>query len=124
MDLKAWVGVSCVGVSLAVGLMAATPVVAQDAAAVLAAQVKRGETLYKTLPNKCAACHKIGPKSPGGKIGPDLDGVATRHPEAWFAPYLTNPKSISPKNVMPPVKVPDADMKALVAYLLTLKGIK
>jgi mono/diheme cytochrome c family protein len=109
-----------VGTCLAAGLMWAAPAVsAQDAAL-----VKRGEELYKTLPNKCATCHKIGPKSAGGKVGPDLDGVANRHPEAWFATYLANPKSVNPKNLMPAVKVPDADMKALVAFLMTLKGGK
>jgi cytochrome c2 len=101
-----------------VGLMWSSSLLAQDALA------KRGEELFKTLPNKCPVCHKVGPKSTGGKMGPDLDGVANRHPEAWFTPYLTNPKSISPKNVMPVVKVPDADMKALVAWLMTLKGGK
>lgn len=107
-----------IAVTVAVGLMWTAPTAsAQDAAA-----VKRGEELFKTLPNKCPTCHKIGPKSTGGKMGPDLDGVANRHPEAWFVPYLVNPKTINPKNVMPPVKVPDPDMKALVAFLMTLKG--
>lgn len=102
------------------GLLWAAPVAsAQDAAL-----VKRGEELYKTLPNKCSTCHKVGTKIPGAKMGPDLDGVANRHPEAWFAPYLANPKSVNPKNVMPAVKVNDADMKALVAFLMTLKGGK
>jgi mono/diheme cytochrome c family protein len=110
-----------VGVSFVVtGLIWTAPAVsAQDAAL-----VKRGEELYKTLPNKCSTCHKVGTKIPGAKMGPDLEGVANRHPEAWFAPYLANPKSINPKNVMPPVKVSDADMKALVAFLMTLKGGK
>ena len=110
-----------VGAGFVAGVMMwAAPVAsAQDAAL-----VKRGEELYKTLPNKCATCHKIGAKYPGGKMGPDLEGVANRHPETWFAPYLTNPKSVNPKNVMPPVKVSDADMKALVAFLMTLKGGK
>jgi mono/diheme cytochrome c family protein len=108
------------GAAVVAGAVWAAPAAsAQDAAL-----VKRGEELYKTLPNKCATCHKIGAKSTGGKIGPDLDGVANRHPEAWFAPYLANPKSVSPKNLMPPVKVSDADMKALVAFMMTLKGWK
>jgi len=109
------------GSTLVVGLMLTTPLLAQPPQD---DQVKRGQELFKTLPNKCPVCHKIGSKSPGGKLGPDLDGVANRHPESWFVPYLTNPKSINPKNVMPPVKVPDPDMKALVAFLMTLKGGK
>ena len=108
--------------SVAMGVVSvlvwSAPLLAQDAL------VKRGEEIFKTSPNKCPVCHKVGPKSTGGKMGPDLDGVANRHPEAWFAPYLINPKSVSQKNVMPVVKVPDADMKALVAWLMTLKGGK
>ncbi|HUL71833.1 MAG TPA: cytochrome c [Vicinamibacterales bacterium] len=88
----------------------------------LAAQgdVAKGKTLYDTSPNKCATCHKIGGK--GGKLAPDLSNVGNRHDEAWLSKYLPNPKSINPKNVMPPVKLGDADMKALIAYLLSLKS--
>jgi cytochrome c2 len=88
----------------------------------LAAQgdVAKGKTLYDTSPNKCPTCHKIAGK--GGKLAPDLSDVGHRRDEAWLAKYLPNPKSINPKNVMPPVKLGDADMKALIAYLLSLKS--
>ena len=82
--------------------------------------VAKGKTLYDTSPNKCPTCHKIGGK--GGKLAPDLSNVGNRRDEAWLAKYLPNPKSINPKNIMPPVKLPDADMKALIAYLLSLKS--
>lgn len=82
--------------------------------------VAKGKTLYDTSPNKCPTCHKIGGK--GGKLAPDLSNVGNRHDEAWLLKYLPNPKSINPKNVMPPVKLGDADMKALIAYLLSLKS--
>ena len=82
--------------------------------------VAKGKTLYDTSPNKCPTCHKIAGK--GGKLAPDLSNVGNRHDEAWLLKYLPNPKSINPKNVMPPVKLGDADMKALIAYLLSLKS--
>jgi mono/diheme cytochrome c family protein len=84
------------------------------------ADVAKGKTLYDTSPNKCPTCHKIAGK--GGKLAPDLSNVGNRRDEAWLVKYLPNPKSINPKNVMPPVKLGDADMKALIAYLLSLKS--
>jgi len=84
------------------------------------ADVAKGKTLYETSPNKCATCHRIGGK--GGKLAPDLSNVGNRRDEAWLSKYLPNPKSINPKNVMPAVKLGDADMKALIAYLLSLKS--
>lgn len=82
--------------------------------------VAKGKTLYDTSPNKCPTCHKIAGK--GGKLAPDLSNVGNRHDEGWLVKYLPNPRSINPKNVMPPVKLGDADMKALIAYLLSLKS--
>ncbi len=82
--------------------------------------VAKGKTLYDTSPNKCASCHKIAGK--GGKLAPDLSNVGNRRDEAWLSKYLPNPKSVKPTNIMPPVKLGDADMKALIAYLLSLKS--
>ena len=82
--------------------------------------VAKGKTLYDTSPNKCATCHRIGGK--GGKMAPDLSNVGNRRDEAWLSKYLPNPKSVKPTNIMPPVKLGDADMKALIAYLLSLKS--
>lgn len=82
-----------------------------------AAQVAKGKELFKT--NKCSVCHKVG--STGGKLGPDLSNEGNKRKEAWLQSYLPNPKSINPKNVMPAVKLKDADLKALIAYVLSLK---
>jgi len=84
--------------------------------------VAKGKTIYDTSPNKCSNCHKIGTK--GGKLAPDLSNVGNRRDEAWLTKYLPNPTSVNPKNVMPKVKLSDADMKSLIAYLLSLKSGK
>ena len=82
----------------------------------------KGKTLYDNAPTKCATCHRIDGK--GGKLAPDLSNVGNRRDAAWLAKYLPDPKSINPKNVMPAVKMSDADMKSLIAYLLSLKSGK
>ena len=102
-----WVAVSVVAVMGSVSLSAQDP-------------VKKGQDLYTA--QKCSKCHKVG--SAGGKLGPDLSNVGAKRDEAWLKTYLVNPKSVNPKNVMPAVKVPEADLKALMAYLLTLKTTK
>lgn len=87
----------------------------------------------------CAACHS---PDQGGKVGPDLRGVAGRKagklagftfsramktsPIIWDAKLLDafteNPQAVVPRNAMPYPGLPDAITRAeLVAYLLVLK---
>ncbi len=82
-----------------------------------AAEVAKGKDLFKT--GKCSVCHKVG--STGGKLGPDLSNEGNKREADWLEHYLPNPKSLNPKNVMPPVKLKEADLKALIAYLRSLK---
>jgi mono/diheme cytochrome c family protein len=82
-----------------------------------AAEIAKGKELFKA--GKCSVCHKVG--STGGKLGPDLSNEGNKRKADWLESYLPNPKSINPKNVMPPVKLKDADLKALIAYVLSLK---
>lgn len=105
-----------VGMLAAIAVMAEVPSTARAATA--AGDPVKGKALYTA--QKCSLCHKIG--DTGGKLGPDLSGVATKRDAAWLAKYLPNPKAADPKNKMPPVKVKPADLDDLVAYLLTLKG--
>jgi cytochrome c2 len=76
-----------------------------------------GQKLYTA--QKCSLCHKIAGK--GGPMGPDLGKVGATRDAKWLKGYLTNPKSLDPKNKMPPVKLKGAEMDDLIAYLLSLK---
>jgi mono/diheme cytochrome c family protein len=86
-------------------------------AAAQAGNAANGAKLYTA--QKCSVCHKIAGK--GGPMGPDLSKVGGKRDAAWLKNYLTNPKSLDPKNKMPAVKLKGAEMDDLIAYLLSLK---
>lgn len=82
---------------------------------------QRGERLYHSW--GCPSCHTLDGK--GGKLGPDLARVGeTQTDPYWYRRYLTEPRSIIPTSVKPPVRLSDADMDDLVAYLLGLKKFR
>jgi mono/diheme cytochrome c family protein len=71
---------------------------------------------------KCKACHSIGGVGgPMAKLGGPLDGVGAKHDQAWLKAYLKDPKSKIPNAKMPKQNLPDEDVNALAAYLVTLK---
>lgn len=89
-------------------------------------QVERGKELFQT--QGCIACHTIGDQ--GGVIGPDLTREAQRkRTDEWQLQHLKDPLSVyvigPTQNIawpMPPyVHLPEEDLKALVAFLQSLK---
>ncbi len=66
----------------------------------------------------CIGCHSIGGK--GGKIGPDLANVATRRDAQWIFDHFKDPKSISPKTVMPKFGFTDDEARALTLFVLSI----
>jgi ubiquinol-cytochrome c reductase cytochrome b subunit len=68
--------------------------------------------------NGCAGCHQVN--GAGGKIGPELNGVANRRSEAWVIQHFQNPQMMSPKTPMPAYKFNETDMQNEVSYLFTL----
>lgn len=68
--------------------------------------------------NGCGACHAIN--GAGGKIGPALNGLASRRNEAWVIEHFLDPRKMSPGTPMPPYKFSSADMQNEVSYLFTL----
>ena len=68
--------------------------------------------------NSCSACHQVN--GFGGKIGPELNGVANRRNEAWVIQHFQNPQMVSPRTPMPPYKFNSTDMQNEVSYLFTL----
>ena len=102
------------GLMLCVG-MAATAA-AQDA------KVGQGEKVYTD--QKCALCHSIADK--GNKKGP-LDGVASKLKAEELREWIVDAKGMTAKTKAPrkpemkPYTLPQADVDALVAYMMTLK---
>jgi len=86
-----------------------------------ATSAKKGKALYDQY--KCALCHAIGGK--GGKFAPALDYAGAGGREAdWQFKHLKNPKSQVPNSFMPAFTGPDADARAIVDYLMTLRPRK
>ena len=84
-----------------------------------------GKKVFNT--SGCGRCHTVGsttpPKKPGQ--GPDLAKVAgdPEHTPEWLADFIREPKSKKPASMMPRFqgKINDADFKALIEYLTSLK---
>ncbi|HSV73332.1 MAG TPA: c-type cytochrome [Chthonomonadales bacterium] len=88
----------------------------KPSAAVLAA----GKTVYAK--HACAACHAIA--GTGSKAGPDLTRTGRGRTAAWMTLVIRDPKKLFPRGTMPAYgsdRIPDKDLKALVAYMLSLK---
>lgn len=89
------------------------------------AESEQGRTLFEKL--NCAGCHTLS--NAGGRIGPPLDGIGGRRDKDFLTAHLTDPAEHAKKfpelhgnqpNRMPHPHVSPAEVKSLVAYLLTL----
>jgi mono/diheme cytochrome c family protein len=90
-------------------------------------KIEAGKTAYDT--QKCATCHAI--QGVGGKLSTDLSTVGAKFTEADIKKWLTTPAEMEAKLAKKPVmpmsvyqkshKLTDADVDALVAYMLSLK---
>ena len=102
--------------------LAALVAVSAPAAAQDAALVEKGRAVYAA--NKCQTCHMAEGK--GNKQFP-LDGVGKKHSAADLEKWVTSPAEMEaklatkPKIHMKPYKLADGDLKALVAYMQSLK---
>ena len=90
-------------------------------------KVAAGEAAYAAM--KCGTCHAI--KGVGGKLAGPLDGVGKKLTQADIKKWLTNPAEPEAKLPQKPKmpmstwlkthKIADADLDALVAYMMSLK---
>jgi len=76
---------------------------------------KRGQQLFVKL--KCYSCHGIN--GGGGPVGPDLGLGGKRDPKKVEA-ILRHPGAFNAHTVMPAYDLPPEDMKALVAYIVSI----
>lgn len=85
-------------------------------------KVARGQAVYAE--QKCSLCHSIGGK--GNAKGP-LDAVGSKTSAADLKAWIVDAKGMTAKTKatrkpdMKSYTLPDADVDALVAYMLTLK---
>jgi len=67
----------------------------------------------------CYGCHAI--EKFGTPIGPDLSHIGSKYPEASLAQWLRDPASQKPTAHMPKLALTEQEVRALAAYLSTLR---
>jgi mono/diheme cytochrome c family protein len=105
---------------------ASTPAQDKDKADA-AKKIEAGQKAFEA--QKCGTCHAI--KGVGGKLSVALDGVGGKRTEADIRKWLTNPAEMEAKLTKKPTmpmstymkthKLTDADVDALVAYMMSQK---
>jgi cytochrome c oxidase subunit II len=101
---------------------------AQRQPAVRDEQAAAGRRVFETT--ACINCHAVGDTVATGQYGPDLTHLMSRSTIASGAAentgenlrrWIDKPDSIKPGSLMPAMKLADGDLKALVAYMQTLR---
>jgi cytochrome c oxidase subunit II len=89
---------------------------------------RRGRDVFMVA--RCAGCHTVTGTDAHGRIGPDLTHVASRRTLAagtlpqtadHLFSWIRNPQASKPGNQMPASRLADEDLRALTAYLETLR---
>jgi len=95
---------------------------AVDAKQFTPAMVALGKQLYE-VKYQCQSCHTIG--GAGGYVGPNLNNAGGWLTPAWIEAWLRNPQALIPGTIEPQRNFTEDEVKALTAYLMTLRqGIK
>jgi cytochrome c oxidase subunit 2 len=94
------------------------------------AQASSGAGARVFMQGPCSNCHAIRGTSAHGYVGPDLThvgsrqwlaGLTFRNTRAELARWIVDSQAIKPGNKMPDIRVTPAQLRALAAYLETLK---
>jgi cytochrome c oxidase subunit II len=79
--------------------------------------VAQGKRLFTE--QGCYGCHTIG--KTGTPIANDLTQVGVKYPESYLRGWLRDPQEQKPRAHMPKIAMPEADARALAAYLSSLR---
>jgi cytochrome c oxidase subunit 2 len=88
----------------------------------------RGRDVFESGP--CVVCHTIRSTEGAGRVGPDLTHLGSRlslaagvlnNTTGNLGGWIADPQSIKPGANMPPNALASTDLRALIAYLRTLK---
>ncbi len=77
-----------------------------------------GKQLYE-VKYQCQSCHTIG--SAGGYVGPNLNNAGNWLQPVWIEAWLKDPQALAPGTIEPRRALTQDEIKALTAYLLTLR---
>jgi len=81
------------------------------------ALVARGQSVFKD--EGCYGCHTVG--KTGTPIATDLSRIGTKHDQAYRGAWLRDPAQQKPRQHMPKLKLTEAEVQALTAYLGSLR---
>jgi mono/diheme cytochrome c family protein len=90
-----------------------------DARQFTPAMVSLGKELYE-VKYQCQSCHTIG--ATGGYVGPNLNNAGNWLTPAWIEAWLRNPQALQPDTIEPRRAFTEEEIRALTAYLLTLRA--
>jgi mono/diheme cytochrome c family protein len=82
-----------------------------------ASTIARGRAVWAE--QRCRACHSIEGE---GNTRSRLDGVGGRLTEKEIRMWIVAPQQMNPAVAKRPYQLPDADLDALVAYLMSTKS--
>ena len=99
-------------------IVIATAAVIGSAVAVAAAQTA-GEGRQLFFSQGCYGCHRIGVA--GTPIAHDLSHVGAKYTESQLASWLRDPAAQNPRAHMPRLALQEEEIRALAAYLATLR---
>lgn len=100
----------------------------QPAAAPMTDPAKQGLQEFTTV--GCQACHTVNGTTAQGKVGPNLTHVASRNTiAAGLLPFsadnvrawISDPQAVKPAALMPKLPLTEAQLDAIVTYLVILK---
>jgi ubiquinol-cytochrome c reductase cytochrome b subunit len=77
----------------------------------------QGAILYQA--NQCSTCHTLNGE--GGKLGPALNGVRSRHDRAWVLGHFSDPEKYTSGSQMPAFDfLSEPDLGALTDYVMSI----
>ena len=100
----------------------------QQQAAIQDAKANAGKHVFETT--ACINCHAVSGTAASGRFGPDLSHLMSRATLASGAAentpanlrlWIQNPDAIKPGSLMPAMKLSEADLDGVTAYLETLR---
>lgn len=75
-----------------------------------------GAMIYQE--HRCGTCHVAN--GSGSKMGPPLNGLASRRSREWVEGHFIEPQKYSPGTMMPEYKLSSRDLNRLTSYLFAL----